>query len=368
MAKPIRTAQAQWYEKLKRWQVNVQADGIRKTFTCSTLGKKGKTECEAKADEWLKKNSPEDMRYSDAWEQYLEQVKEATQTGNYLNIQKMGKNYILPHLGKKVLSKVTSADMQESINKAGKAGLSKRTCINVRSSLVSFYRYCKKKRYPLEEPFDLTIPKSAPVGERRILQPDDLGVLFSKDTYSYYGKDIESFFVHAWRMIVVLGLRRGELCGLNKDDLKSNVLHIQRSINNLGEETRGKNDNARRYILLPKLALRILEDQKRMMKRHGVISPWLFPDETGERLDSNHLYKMWTTYARQHCIKTSLHELRHTMISIVKSDMPEPLLKATVGHSETMDTYGVYGHAVDGDLQRAADIIDNVYSRILSPK
>jgi len=55
------------------------------------------------------------------------------------------------------------------------------------------------------------------------------------------------------------------------------------------------------------------------------------------------------------------------MISIVKSDMPAPLLKATVGHSETMDTFGVYGHEVDGDLQRAASIIDNVYNRLLPP-
>jgi hypothetical protein len=43
--------------------------------------------------------------------------------------------------------------------------------------------------------------------------------------------------------------------------------------------------------------------------------------------------------------------------------MPESLLKGVVGHSVKMDTLGVYGHTVDGKMQRTADIIDQVFSR-----
>ena len=367
MGKKLRRAEASWNEKLERWQINVQHEGERKTFVCSTPGRKGKHECEAKADKWLESNAAEDLRFQAAWDQYLENVKATTQSANHTKIKDTGKNYVLPHLGHKRLSKVTPGDMQECINAVARKGLSKRSCINTRACLVQFYRFCRKKRWPLEEPFDLTIPKNAPVGERCILQPNDLVCLFTCDTFTHYSRKYEAFFVHAWRLIVLLGLRRGELCGLRKEDLEGNILHIQRSINKEGIETRGKNDNARRYIALPQKALKILDDQQAMQKAHGIISPWLFPDEQGDRLDSNHLYKKWSTYAKQHGIHSSLHELRHTMISIMKSDMPEPLLKATVGHSETMDTYGVYGHQVEGDLQRAAQIIDSVYDRILDP-
>mgnify|MGYP005805743063 CR=1 FL=1 len=41
------------------------------------------------------------------------------------------------------------------------------------------------------------------------------------------------------------------------------------------------------------------------------------------------------------------------------------LLKMIVGHTANTDTYGTYGHKVDGDLQRTADIFDNVFTRIL---
>ncbi len=52
-------------------------------------------------------------------------------------------------------------------------------------------------------------------------------------------------------------------------------------------------------------------------------------------------------------------------MSLVKADMPEQLVKATVGHSDDMDTFGVYGHEINDDMKRAAVIIDQVFSRVL---
>ena len=36
-----------------------------------------------------------------------------------------------------------------------------------------------------------------------------------------------------------------------------------------------------------------------------------------------------------------------------------------VGHSANMDTFGVYGHEVDGELERAAKLLDKAFDRIL---
>jgi len=52
------------------------------------------------------------------------------------------------------------------------------------------------------------------------------------------------------------------------------------------------------------------------------------------------------------------------MISVVKADIPEALLKPIVGHSQAMDT-GIYQHIVDGDAERASIIIDHVFDRLL---
>ena len=125
------------------------------------------------------------------------------------------------------------------------------------------------------------------------------------------------------------------------------------------------NEKVNRYIALPHRAQKILEDQKKLLNRHAIVSPWLFPGLDGEQTESNSLYKYWYTFRTQYGIISSLHELRHTMVSVLKSDMPEALLKMMVGHSEAMDTHDIYGHEMNGDLERTARIVDDVYDRKL---
>lgn len=365
MSAKKRAAEARWDELRGRWQINVQKDGARKTFLSSVKGRRGKADAEAKADEWLEAHTASDVRFDQEWDHYLDVVRSTTGIANATKIESMGRLYLLPIIAHTKLSNITSAKWQSCIDSAFKAGLSKRSCENVRAIITSFYRHCKKARLPLEEPFSLTIPRGARRAVRKILQPNDLRLLFSEDSITHYNKPQECFYIYAFRLIVILGLRRGELCGLRSADLKKNILHIQRSINSINEITTGKNENANRYIALPQRAQRVLEDQKRMLKRYGIVSPWLFPSIEGEQTESNSLYKYWYTYRNQHGIRSSLHELRHTMVSVLKSDVPEALLKMMVGHSEAMDTHGVYGHVLNGDLERTARIVDDVYNRIL---
>lgn len=45
-----RTNTAKWMENQHRWQINVQKDGIRRSFTSSKPGRTGQREANAKAD------------------------------------------------------------------------------------------------------------------------------------------------------------------------------------------------------------------------------------------------------------------------------------------------------------------------------
>lgn len=46
--------------------------------------------------------------------------------------------------------------------------------------------------------------------------------------------------------------------------------------------------------------------------------------------------------------------------------MPIGLKKKVVGHSQSMDTEGIYGHQKAGDLARAAQYSDNAFKRFLN--
>ena len=360
-----RKSEAIWNEKQERWIIKVQTDGERRSFYSSLPGRKGKHEAEGKADDWLESKSAKDVRFEAAWKLYLAYIKTTGGTGNYNNRDSIGRTWLLPKLKNKKVSSITANDFQLRINEAAQQGKSRRLCVNIRATIKNFCNYAEDCRMPIISPKRLTVPQNTPVGERKILQPDGLTTLFSKDYTLRYGHKVPSFFIYAFRFSVLRGLRRGELCGLKKEDIDGNTIHISRAVNNLGEETKGKNDNARRYITLSPMAKEVLEAQAAMLKRNGIISPWIFPDEHGERLDSNHFYKAWKSYRTAHNLDVSLHELRHTFVSIMKYDMPQEMLKDIVGHSPEMDTFGVYGHTVDGDRENAAAIMDDVFARLL---
>ena len=80
-----RTNTAQWIESRNRWQINVQKDGIRKTFTSSTPGRTGQREANAKADAWLDDGiNNTKIKVRQAAEQYIESLKLSTSKSNWM--------------------------------------------------------------------------------------------------------------------------------------------------------------------------------------------------------------------------------------------------------------------------------------------
>lgn len=78
-----RTNTAVWLEKHGRWQVNVQKDGVRRSFYSSTPGRTGQRECNAKADAWLDDNiSGDGKRVSVLFYDYIEDLKSRTCYGH----------------------------------------------------------------------------------------------------------------------------------------------------------------------------------------------------------------------------------------------------------------------------------------------
>ena len=366
MSNKVRENEAVWMEKYNHWRISVQANGKRKAFYSSTPGRKGKTAAERKADAWLEGGGSPNPRLEAVHADYLKNIKATTGTGNYRNVEQLWRLYLLPALRLKRMDAITLQDWQDCITKAYKGGLSKKTCQNIRGAITSLYNYARKNRINMERPDFLTIPRDAPVGQRTILQPDQLRILFQQDSIQQYGRSKPCWLIHAWRLAVLTGLRRGELCGLQWADVDGVILHVSRAINAQQVETKGKNDNAQRYIALSPTMQNELDCQRSLLKNSGLISPWVFPSEDGTRLNPDLIYKRWVPYRKQHGITSSIHELRHTMISLVSPEVPDALLKPMVGHSKSMDT-DIYRHVVDGNAERAAELVEQVFARILLP-
>ena len=357
-----------WLENQNRWQVKLWIDGVRRTFTSATPGRKGREECARKARIACNGIADDSIRISALYALFLEDVKARTSTGNYTNLESLGRVWILPSIGSKQMRRLTEQDMQDILNSAGKKGRSRKHISNIRGALTSFLRFARKKGVTQLHADDLVIPNSAPVGERSILSKNDLEILFSVNTTTFNKKPCDEFYIHAFRFLVTVGLRPGELCELqrrNQGDCCA--ISVHGSFNRFSEHTHGKTRNAVRTFILPSLGTKILADQAQMLKEKRIISKYLFPDRDGDQLTSRELYKRLKRYeAVNGLTDVSLYELRHTFVSMCKGVIPEALIQPFVGHSSKMPTYNTYGHQMSDDMQTVAALIDSAYADITS--
>lgn len=351
-----RTNSAVWMEKEKRWKINVQKDGDRRSFYSSIPGRTGQREANAKADAWLDskiERPPKTVKL--AFDQYIESLKVSTSKGNWDKIVSMQRVWFAK-IGQKRFDSMTEQDWQDIIDKAHSAGLSKKTLSNMVSTIRSFLKYCRKKKWTCEFYENLAVPKGARLKGKTILQPDDLKKLFSCDQTFKNKKLRFEPYVYAFRFEVVTGLRPGELVGLQWEDLGVDYLDIKRSINRNGETTLGKNENAVRRVYLSDQAIELLELQRSLTGED---------DSIFGISNQQHYYKSWKRYCNTNGITAiSPYELRHTFVS-VSQVLSEGEVKQVVGHSKNMDTFGIYGHEFAQGRRKIAQKISEEFNAIL---
>ncbi len=347
-------ANAVWMEKEKRWSLRCQVDGVQKRFTSSRPGIAGKKEVMKKYRAFMYGETYENLLFSEAWARFLEYIIDKNgKTESYINLEKYGRLYILPRLQKRMLNTCGLSDFQQCISKArrtsgGSAPLSRRTLRNLKATIMQFVHFAVANGYMEPLRGQLYIPAAAPSTERVILQPDDIARLFDGPANDWY--------INIFRFALVTGLRTGEVLGIQSGDIKNNVLTINRAINCRNQITEGKNQNARRRIYLNKIARRIINENQ--FRNGRLATPWIFCSKTGGPLSQSTLRNAWLKVAAERDLPGCPYSLRHTFISLLKNEMPEAMLKSIVGHSASMDTYGIYGHVVNGEMEAASRIID----------
>jgi len=367
---PTRSNEAAWMESRQRWQIKVQRDGLRKTFISYKEGTKGKVEAERAADKWLASGAlKEGLRFGTVWEEFIAEKTRLKRSQSYINqLSWAGRIYLLPALKHKKVENITPQDWQDCILDAYDKGKAHKTLKDIRGAITTFCAYCRKRAIQINQPFDLEIPADAPAGEKKILGNDDIVTLFNKDFIMHNGKEKPCHYIHAWRLIFLTGLRVGELCGIkSKTDIAGNILSLHQVVDQYGNiNTHGKSKNAIRRIPLCDDALLAIKAQKNMLKQKGIVSPWLFPNERGQMSLPDRIYRHWLPFRRQNNIACTIHELRHSFISLNKLDLSPELLKMIVGHTKETDTFGIYGHETETDLQRAATVLNSIFAPLVN--
>ncbi len=357
-----RRAEAYWLEKTKRWQINVQKQGERKTFNSSTPGKKGKHECEEKADKWLVRFESE-QRFEDAFACFMEDKRETTSETTYKQYESVARNYLFPAISaKKHLSDISPWHWQKILDSACAEGKSENTIKMIKGLIVDFVSFCLRRKYAINrlEAGELQIRNAKAAKEKSAYDADEIKRLLSPELD-------ECWEINAFRFMLFTGIRRGEALALRWSDIdaEKSVFRVNGSLSKYNQITCGKTSNAIRNNALNEKAKTILDTQQKKLADNNVISEFVFPDKNGKIMQYARLLAIWTVISKKHGFAHTIHELRHTYISLADKELPLALLKKSVGHSASMSTQKTYSHTTQADIEAIKAGVEKAFSDIV---
>lgn len=178
-------------------------------------------------------------------------------------------------------------------------------------------------------------------------------------------------------IVLMTGMRRSELCGLEwKDiDFKNETISIVRScydLNGYGLITKDtKTFTSCRKIAMPQILIKVLKEYKEWYNKRKEIlgEDWAKSDRLMLSDDGKQVYprtyRVWLgRLLKQAGLKdVTLHSLRHTNITMqLTSGIDLRTVSARAGHSRTSTTTDIYSHFIKNSDRHASKMIDKLFS------
>lgn len=273
--------------------------------------------------------------------------------------------HIVPALGSIQIDKLTTNDIQQfyaKLKQGGRLlrtelygeGLSDQTVRGVHTTLHAALDKAVSEKLLFRNPADGCRLPSAKAREMQVLTPEEIQRLLiqAKEDGCYELLLLE----------LSTGLRRGEICALQWDDLnfRTGELRVQRQVHRIKGKlvaSPPKTKAGNRSVILPMPVLMVLKEY-----RKSVNSRWMFPSPVSEdspRDPAAVRKRLQTILVRAECKKIRFHDLRHTFsTAALEHGMDIKTLSTIIGHVSSSTTLNIYAHVTDEMRRTAAVKID----------
>ncbi len=273
--------------------------------------------------------------------------------------------HIIPALGNIQMDKLTTADVQKfyaGLKQSGRLlraelygeGPSDQTVRGIHTTLHAALEKAVSEKLLFRNPADGCRLPPAKTREMQVLAPEEIQRLLiqAKEDGCYELLLLE----------LSTGLRRGEICALQWDDLnfKTGALRVERQVHRVKGElviSQPKTKASNRSVILPRPVLNVLKEY-----RETASSRWIFPsplNEDAPRDPAAVRKRLQTVLERAECKKIRFHDLRHTFSTVsLEHGMDVKTLSTIIGHVSSSTTLNIYAHVTDEMRRTAAAKID----------
>ncbi|MFF1740660.1 site-specific integrase [Streptomyces mirabilis] len=363
-----------WQRKDGRFEARVyvpQPDGTRKRKTVY-----GATweECDEKRQELVRRDrqgipTPSRSAKLSEWLPYWleEYIRPNRKRTTYVKYEMHVRLYLVPLLGSRRLESLTTANVRQMISKVteqASAATAKEAHRVLRTALTAACRDELISRNVVQ-----LVP--APRVEPRELHPWSLD-----ETLTFLEAARTDPLYPAFVLAVALGLRRGEILGLQwRDvDLDRRTLTVRTTLNRGGKELyldTTKNRRAR-VIPIPLMCVAPLRWQRlrQAARRDAIGADWhdsdhVFTTRSGRPIEPRNLYRSFLRIAASAGLpQVRLHDTRHGCASLLFAAGVAPrTVMEILGHSQIAVTMNVYTHVSDDNRREAMGHMDRLLKR-----
>ena len=304
----------------------------------------------------------------DFW--YQSYKKASLRLNTQMSYERRIYQHIIPTLGNIQMDKLTTKDIQQfyaRLKQSGRLlraelygeGLSDQTIRGIHTTLHTALDKAVAEKLILRNPADGCRLPSAKAREMQVLTPEEIQRLLiqAKEDGCYELLLLE----------LSTGLRRGEICALQWNDLnlRTGELWIERQVHRVKGElvvSPPKTKASNRSVILPAPVVDVLKSYKKT-----ITSRWMFPSPVSEdspRDPTAVRKRLQIILERAGCKKIRFHDLRHVFCTTcLEHGMDVKTLSTIIGHVSSSTTLNVYAHITDEMRRTAAVKIDQGIGR-----
>lgn len=363
-----------WQRKDGRFEARVyvpQPDGTRKRKTVY-----GSTwdECDEKRQELVRRDrqgipTPSRSAKLSEWLPYWleEYIRPQRKRTTYVKYEMHVRLYLVPLLGSRRLESLTTANVRQMISNVteqASAATAKEAHRVLRTALTAACR---------DELISRNVVKLVPAPR---VEPRELRPWSLDETVTFLEAARTDPLYPAFVLAVALGLRRGEILGLQwRDvDLDRRTLTVRTTLNRGGKELyldTTKNRRAR-VIPIPLMCVAPLRWQRlrQAASRDAIGTDWhdsdhVFTTRSGRPIEPRNLYRSFLRIAASAGLpQVRLHDTRHGCASLLFAAGVAPrTVMEILGHSQIAVTMNVYTHVSDDNRREAMGHMDRLLKR-----
>ena len=323
------------------------------------------------------------VRLADALQAYLEDMKKSkVKATTYDRVESTFKYHIKDEfLGRMQIGTITPQDIQKLLTEQCEKGLSASSIKKIYNLLGEFFRYASAMRIIGSNPMQLvTMPHASNIQykskDMEVLTPEELKrVIAVAEQVDKNGQPVHRYG-EAIILLLVTGLRSGELRGINQSDidLKRLVLFVHQNVVYAKDREQGgiqyiigdvKTKNSNREI--PLNARAVLAIQRLLETTCNHETGYLVCTATGKIVTHSHLQRCYSAILKKAGVRhMGLHSTRHTFATLIlknaedKGQIKE--ISELLGHSQVSTTYEYYIRTSDKDKRNLLNQLDTLVS------